>query len=533
MSSNIQNTESNFLFKGQKQEFLDWLESLRISKYWLDTMTHEESYALCKEINQVLKKFKDLELVEKEKLFSLIEINSFLQEIYAKLHISYLNSKIPLPKNQQKTVDLIIDTYMELARAYYGIMLTNKTAEDNLSEQFLGLTACKGLQGLGIVFLTAAEIYTDAPKKFWLLCYELFNLSEEYNLIDLKIKIDNSIYSVAVLFKQIIVFYIIDKNQLSAKENSDVFQVLLRGVNYIQNYALGIIDMNLDSEVFGFWLQHDEAPTTQINNGLNSTEFIKYIEKYEVIKMIQFLLREAKEPSERNLVNPEVFSRILTTLEHQKHKRQRRISKQYNCSAVVGITSLIEFLQDKEGKKEATTPVKKVNESMDDLESFQLILDWDCEKEFNDDNYMVENLHIVDSSMNGYGVCWDDTSIGKLQIGEVIGVIPDFNSTSKKIEIGLIRRIKIIDNHVIFGIQLIGLESTLIYIERENKKTENEWVIFLFGSPNYDVGILVHKERDYQMGENFFVLTNDKRIPCQLGELLNSTPLVEHITLCY
>jgi hypothetical protein len=397
-------------------------------------MTHTESYALCKEIYHVLKKFKDIELIEKEKLFSLIEIHSFLQEIYTKLHLNYIDNKIPLNKERQEITNTIINIHMELANAYYEVMLANKTARNKLSEQYLGLTACKGLQGLGIVFLTTAEIYIEPPQGFWLLCYRLFSLSEEYNVLDNKIKIDNAIYSAAVLFKQLIIFFIIDKNQISARENSEVFQLLLRGINYMQSYVLAMVDTgnNPVSEIFGFSLQNDTPPAIQTNMPLTTARLLRYVEKYEVIKIMQFLLRESKESPEKSLVNPNTFSRILITLEYQKNKRQRRISKQYRCSAVVGIDSLIEFLLEKEEKKELSLINNSVKEFTDDLESFQLVLDWDVEKEFSDNTIIIENLEIIDSSMNGYGITWNSNNIEKLQVGEVIGIIPDFSSTAKK-----------------------------------------------------------------------------------------------------
>lgn len=535
MNSNSKKSESSFLFKGQKKEFLDWLESLRISKYWLDTMSYTDSYALCKEIHQVLKSFKELDLIEKEKLFSLIEVHSCLQGIYEKLHLHHLNNKLPLNKEQQKNVNVLIHAYMELVNAYYEIMLNNKSKKHKLSEQHLALNACKALQGLSVVFLTTAEMYTNPPKIFWLLCYRIFSLSEEFNLLDSKVKIDNAIYSAALLFKQLIIFYIIDKNNLYPDEIDKIFKLLLRGINYIQSYISSMTDVsaNAGSEIFGFSLNKDEPPFIQNNIPLATAKLLRYVEKQEVIKIVQFLLYEEKEHQQSNSVKPDLFTRVLLTLEHKKHKTHRRITKNYTCNAMIGIDNLVEFLLEKEGKKALTSNKNQTNELEDELDSLHIALDWDSEKEIDENGFIIENLRIIDSSINGYGIIWNNNKAEKLQVGEVIGIIPEFNSNINKMEVGLIRRIKITGDSIIFGIEIIGLESTLIYIERDNNPDSGEWALFLFGSPDYDVGILCHKERHYQSGDAILIQLAEKKAPCRLGPVLNSTPLLDHIALSY
>jgi hypothetical protein len=538
MRSNLNQSESKFLFNAQKKEFLDWLESLRISKYWLDTMSFAESFALCKEIYQVVKNFKQLELIEKEKLFALIEIDDCLQGVYEKLHLSYLDSKLPLNKEIEKTIQIVQRTYWELSKSYYGILVTNKTKKE-ISEQHLALAACKGFQALGVVFLTAAEIYTCPPQGFWLLTYRLFSVSEEANLLDNKVKIDNTIYSAAVLFKKIIIFYIIDKNQITPKEIDIVFNVLLKGINYIQSYILAMADINFAyaTEIFGFSVNNDEPPAVQNNVSATTAKLLRYVGKAEVIKIIQFLISDEKQINQNeNTANTELFSKIIVTLEYQKNqknKRQTRISKHYSCSAVIGIDDLVTFLLEKEGKPPIVQNTEKLDRYEEELDSLTIIDDWETEKIADKHSIVVDNLKIIDSSMTGYGISWNHKILAKLQIGDAIGIIPDFNLAAKKIEIGLIKRIDNENGNIIFEVDLIGLESTLIHIERENDSTPNEWVLFLFGSHHFEVGILCHKQRNYQTGESIFVRLTEQKVPCRLGRLLNSTTLIDHIALAY
>lgn len=534
MNANLKKTEASFIFNGKKKEFLDWLESLRISKYWLDTMNSEDSYGLFREIYQVLKNFKQIDLEEKEKLFSLMEIDSCLQGAYKKVQDSYLETKFPLNKKLQEIITLVIATYMELANAYYNVLLESKSKKHKLSEQHQALTACKGLQGLGQAFLTAAQLYSYPPKDFWLLCFRLFSAAEEMSLLDNKVKIDNAIYSAAILFKRLIIFYILDKNQFSPQEIEIIFQSLLKGINYIQSYISAMADVKKGSatKIYGFSVDKDEAPSIHNNVSPATAKLLRYVEKSEIVKIMQFLCHEAKVAKSENSDNSELFSRILLTLEYKKHEHQTRIHKQHSCRAIVGIDNLVDFLLEIEGKVQSSEHKKQFQEHEQDHDGFQLRLDSEFEKEIRD-SPVIENLHIIDSNMGGYGVSWNQNVMEKLQIGEVIGILPDFNAAKKRIEIGLIKRIKITGENLILGVKIIALEATLIYIERANAATAGEWVLFLFGSPDYDVGVLCHKERNYQVGEVIFVQLAEKKADCYLGPLLNSTPLIEHITLCY
>lgn len=541
MNSNLNKSESSLHSKDPKKEFLDWLESLTISKYWLDTMNQSDSFALCKEIYQILQKFNQLDLLAKEKLSALLEIDSCLQGVYEKLHDSYLDGRLPLAKNQQEIVDIIILSYMKLASAYYTVIASNKSSREKLSPQHLALAACKGFQRLGVVFLTTSETYANPTKGFWLLCYQIFSVSEELNLLDNKVKINDAIYSAAVLFKQLIIFHIIDKKLLFPKEIEKAFAAILAGINYMQSYILSMLDITAGSgnEIYGFSLHKDEPPSIQNNVSLATAKILRYVGKAEVIKIIQFLIRESKEQSfhvekaqQQPLVSPELLSRILNTLDHQKSKRQTRINQKLACKGIIGIDSLVDVLLEKEGKKKLNSNKEKNNKVKDEFDDFEMSLDWESEKTAPKTNSILEELKIINSSINGYGISCNSATVGKLQVGEVIGIIVEFNSPIKKIEIGLIRRIDVTDEAIFFGVELIGFESTLINIIRNNAEV-GEWLLFLFGSPNYDVGILCHKESHCQTGESVFVQLPGKKIPCSLGAIFNSTPLLDHIGLSY
>lgn len=357
MSFNLEKSDSTFLFNQQKKDFLDWLESLRISKYWLDTMSVTESYALCHEIHQILKNFKDIDLTEQEKLFSLIEINSCLTEVYDKLKIGYLESRLPLNKEHHETTQLIINIYMDLATSYYEVITIDKSQKNKFTEKNIALAACKGLQALSIVFLTSSQIYINPPKGFWLLCYSLFDLTEKSNALDNKVKIDNTIYSVAILFKRLIIFYIVDKNKFSPLELEQIFQSLLRGINYTKNYTPSLNDEKDPKEIFGFSLNKDEPPSIQTNVSLVTAKLLRYVSKDEVIKIVQFLFRETKDLTLLNIsknqhittqTNPELFSKILATLEYKRKKHRTRIKQQAYCSAIIGLSNLVDFLLEKE-----------------------------------------------------------------------------------------------------------------------------------------------------------------------------------------
>ena len=145
----------------------------------------------------------------------------------------------------------------------------------------------------------------------------------------------------------------------------------------------------------------------------------------------------------------------------------------------------------------------------------------------------MNHRKIIGSSIEGYQLFGNYESGIQLQIGQTIGIIPDFRVSRNRVEVGLVRRITMTDDGMEFNVELLGLESTLIQIEKNDTFEAGEWEIFLFGSPKYDVSILCNQEHEYAVGEDISVLLREKKIPCKLGEILNATPFVNHIALSY
>ena len=531
-------TRSNFIFNGQKKEFLDWLESLRISKYWLDTLSTEDSYALCKEIFEVLKHFKQLELIPKERLFALIEIYGCLKDLCEKLQETYLNSPFPLSDDHQRYANLISSIYLALAKAYYEII--GDTSVDRLSKKHITLAICRAFQALIFSLSSSLEVYKSVPNNFWALCYHLYSNANIFTVVASRIKMDEKISSPELLLKQLLILYIIDAYQLTPSEIRE-FTLYSRTIAHYVDLKHGNAE-ELNKAV-GFYFEKNDPPKYLNPETSLQTKTLRFINIGNIVKAIQFIIYEKEVNSSKPELNVELLQLITQELvNRQKHKSQLEINKEYHCHALIGIYNIIDFLLEKEEKTETEryriekSDLKSQDREQEEMDSLQLMLDWDEDGQKIDkpqNNILVDGLSIIGSNIEGYQLFWNKKSGIQLQIGQVIGIIPDFRTSRNRVEIGIIRKININNDGIKFNVELLGLESTLIKIEKDNSFEASEWELFLFGSPKYDVSILCNQEHQYNAGENISVLLGDKKIPCKLGEILNSTPLVSHIRLSY
>ncbi|NOQ36325.1 MAG: hypothetical protein GQ569_10580 [Methylococcaceae bacterium] len=531
-------TSSNFIFNGQKKEFLDWLESLKISKYWLDTLSIEDSYALSKEILEVLENFEQLELTPKEKLFTLIEIYTCLKGLCVKLQESYIKSQFPLADQDQEYADLISNAYMALAKSYYEII--NADSVVKLSKKHIALTICRGFQALNNALVNYSEIYKSLPNEFWPLYYRLYSNAEIFTVMNVKVKMDEGVFSIALLLKKVLILYIIDTNQLTPREIREIDNYAIKIAQYVDLKKESMEELNRG---VGFYFEKDIQPEILKPETTKPSQSLRFINIVYIIKVIQFLIYEETENKHKHPVNIELLKYVIKgVIEKQQDKSQAQIHKKYSCYALIGIYNIIDFLLEKEDKMETErhriekADFKHKDKEEDEIDSLQLMLDWDENKvdsEVQQSSSLIKNLQIIGSSIEGYQLFWEQQSGIELQIGQVIGIIPDFRTSRNRLEIGLIRRITIREDGIIFNVELLGLESTLIQIEKEDSFEASEWELFLFGSPKYDVSILYNREHEYQVGEDISVLLRNKKISCKLGNILNSTPLVNHITLSY
>ena len=527
--------DSGFLFAGQKKEFLDWLEALKISKYWLDTLSIEDAFSLCEEVYQVLQNVQQLELTTRERLSVLIEIQDCLKGLCEKLQSIYLGASFPLDDHERKAVDIIVNSYLALAKDYQEMI--DDDGISNLPKNLLALNIIKGVQALSTVFLVCAEIYTEPDVSFWVIYYHLLSHAKVFNVFNMRVKIEDKLCVASLLFKHVLIFYILDRYRFTPKEIKKLFNLLFMVSRHVELKT----EPSSSNTMIGFYLERDELPAKLDANTLVAIQTLHYINIADVAKVIQILIHKAEKITPKNLEEINLYGLVLKGLEQKDRLYHIQVQKKYPCHTLLGVHQIIEFLLEKERK--AATPrhrqkhekYKSLESQEDELDSLELMLDWD-EKEvpkIKPNEVITQGMQIIDSSMDNYTLLWEKKMGIDLHIGELIGLIPDFKASKNRVEVGLVRRIKVTPKGVIFKVDVIGLESTLIYMEKTNSFEAGEWVLFLFGSPKYEIGIVSTKDYGYQADEAVSVQLSDKMAECKLGKLLNSTAIVNHIALHY
>ena len=515
----ILNTSGFLFFNLHKKELLERLTLLKSSNKVLSNCNPE-----------ILKN------IDAEYYYNLIEIEVNLEGLRKKFEKIYASKNFPLSAYEQKYCDKLNHTYIELIDNLFICTFINKlhSPEQKTLEGLIVITFCRALEVLNIIFLIALESKNISLEGLWKLAYRLYQISESLDLLNFKIIIDNRESSIALLFKQIIIFHSLRIENLTLANKRIIFRSLLRVINSIEIKIADELDYG--TVAFAFDFSYDAAPFRIEYSNDDSHRSLRYIKIADIMQLIQQLLQQASANNQLFLDNYELFFPLFIALEQQK-KHQRnytRIQSKYGCQVLLGFNNLIDFLFEQEKNIIASQQTEEFDKflgvAQEEMNRLQTILNWSPEKECYLNYSCIDKTHIVDSTIIGYAILWDKNIHHQPQIGDIIGVLPSFYQRSK-VEIGLIRRMTPTENGILLGIEIIGLNSTLIHIEQYDKFDAEEWVIFLYGSPNYDMSILCDSSSHHQRDDLISIILENKSIMCQLGDVLNSSNFIKQISL--
>ena len=466
-----------------------------------------------------------MQKTKKSPLLRLRKCTLKIQDILVNFH---QKGKFPITEKEQLNFNELINEFN-----YLGSTLV-KDEENKFPDKFV-FNLCEILKVLGLIFLKIKDEKAVLPDNFWFLCYCIFDLSEKLELQNIPIKnelveIEMKIISINILFKQILVFQQLDTKNLNQLDKEKIFFALSRVCGYIE--IKSSLDIKKKKIVSKLCLEKDSPPSRLEYKAPHPLKTLRYIDLDHTLKLVEFLLYETEVHQDKTL-EPELYTRLIKNLEQEKVKRRyTRIKSNNNCQAIFGLDNVMHFLLKKETKsahqyhREKNKSTAIVFAESNDKASSEMVLNWQ-----NNEEILTKDLMIIDNSINGYAIFWQNIQKTDLQLGDVLGILS--NSKSQHLEIGLIRRVDISSNGITFGVELISPYSTLIYLERNKKKDSGEWVIFLFGSAHHKASILTYTNRNYKVDEPVLVQLENKKAQCRLGKVMNFSHLMTQIILRY
>jgi len=500
----------------RKQQFEEWMDSLNIAKYWLDSSETSDSYLLCKEMLHFLQDFSKLTADGDNELQTLAEMGHGLDTLEKQLEKAYLQGHFPLTNETTDCLKVVILARMELAKNYYAILLKNNSL---LSAEQKTLITHKALQALGKVLLCTAMAYTEPQQHFWGLCYQLIKMAEVEGIHLLTIKTsDGQIITLENRFKQILLFQIFYTDQFSPREMKAIFHGLNVVVNQVKILTLP------EQRVWAFNLE-ENLPPQKMGESLQGLAENNFYLDLDAITLIlrSFLVKNSPTKKLLTAINRKLFTRIYSSLKIDQKRSFTRIKTKESCQALIGLDNIMAFLAHSSTTTE-TKPIQQDNQLLEDLS-----LDWeqaDIAIEKIPKGVAISGFTIIDSSLKGYGIIWNIEKV-RLKVGNLLGILK--NETH--LEIGVIRRINRINNGFLLGVEIIGLKSSLVHIKKKADKLSKTTGLFIHKTPDQNISLIYQANDRYLPGGSVVLEQEGENKIYQLGGFIRSTTSISHVNL--
>ena len=497
------------------QQFEEWMDSLNIAKYWLDSSKTADSYLLCKEMLHFLQDFSKLTSEGNKELQTLAEMGHGLDTLEKQLEKVYLQGHFPLTNETTDCLKVVILARMELAKNYSVLLKKNNQL---LSAEEKTLITHKALQALGKVLLCTAIAYTEPQQNFWVLCYQLIKMAELADIHLLTIKTsEGHIITLENRFKQILLFQIFYKDQFSPREMKAIFQGLTLIVSKVKILTLP------EQRVWTFNLESNAPPQKEGETSPSLADNNFYLDLDAITLVLRsFLVKNSPEKKVLTGSKRKIFTRIYSSLKIDQKRSFTRIKTNQPCQALIGLDNIMAFLAN--GSSAEAKPIKQDNQLLEDLS-----LDWeqaDIAIEKTPKGVAISGFTIIDSSLKGYGIIWNIEKV-RLKVGHLFGVLKD----ETHLEIGVIRRINRINNGFLFGLEIIGLKSSLVHIKKKADKSSEKTGLFIHKTPDQNISLIYQADDRYLPGGSIILEQEGENKVYQLGGFIRSTSIISHINL--
>ncbi|MGR9115441.1 MAG: hypothetical protein ACU85E_06720 [Gammaproteobacteria bacterium] len=545
---------------------------------WLGSLSFKNSYKACQQLFSVLKAL-DSTVLEVELEFAFLHgMVATVDDLAERLEFSYLDSGFPLSEEEMANVEMLGWTYIELSRLLSRLYRQIEEEEgEPWSQNDKAETLYKALYSASRLQLYANEVYTMVHSDFWQECYQIYQSAEKNRLLNVQIsKGGDNNATIDSVFKRILIFDICDTNCFRSREMKN-----LEGI--LQSYSVSAVIMDKpptqqEIGVFQFNLNNDQSPKKWTPAMPAEDSFSRYVNVVPVAKNLYGSLQQPKQGGNTlQSVNKAMLLKVVSMLSKGQKRKSTRFATEGDTSGFIGFNNVVSIIAKTHGKtadnlvpsptydpriagrwKEpdfdlvpvgdefehqlhqgrtgdlgVDPKIAKILQARSQLKAYEG--DWtqvSNERSRLVDEVTVGHFDIFNSSIKGYGLLWKE-NVQKVKIGEVFGIEQE---RGNRLEIGLVRRIEVQSDQALrLGIELIGLESDMLWLSWAGiNKSHGMLAIFI-------PAIAVLKQPDsivvantqLKPGQQVVIFRDKNEIPCRVGNVLHSTPAINHFELLY
>ncbi|NOT85602.1 MAG: hypothetical protein HOP02_12680 [Methylococcaceae bacterium] len=542
---------------------------------WLNSLLALDTTLAAEKILQAISALEQADLKTSLKIKLLHKIHQFFPKIVNTLQKSYIDSSLPLSDQATHNVELVVWINMQLARALRQCKLKYVTLG---KEQQAGLLYLS-LDSLSQALLHISLSYKVPMPGFWAMCYELYARAEQANLTDITITLNvRNNESITRLFKHMLIFQLCDTQQFRCRDILMLFEYLSNAsatahilANYQPKWQAVVCMFNLNKD-----LPPQKINPTDAHDDLSE----RFITSVSVAKSMYDGLQKttalAEQPFSNNAIrsiNHEALLRALNTLGLARKRKFTRVAEKTEFTGIVGLGSLIEYLQSKTDiglispepiKAQADAkPLKSARKTQFDLipigeevahhmrdnakqgqnEQLTKLFSFGTEKSVPTQNFqrsqaaetpgksvpLTCQFEMQDSSAKGYGLVVKLPTT-QVKIGDIIAVI---THKTERIEVGIVRRINQMPNQQLrLGVEVISFESELVFVSNPQQLTQGFWGILLPGLKTLkQADSLVYNSSLFKQGDIIHIKGAQNQVNYRLHKILQISAAATHMEL--
>jgi hypothetical protein len=393
--------------------------------------------------------------------FDMLEhMRPYAQNCIEALSKLFLNQPICLPEEAQKAAIVAQSLQKSMIQGYVSVIadVIEDKRQKHVREEFFGVALHRAITGYSLLFLRSYQIYSQTPKGMWLALHSLFQIADQYDLLDTGIKDPiiqkPSLTSIQTVYMRSVLMSTARVSQLKQKDIAALYRAFCEWSSMVR-FQLGTSDAK--ESFYCINLSRDAAPFYK--SRLNQDEDSDLIIELDFAPLLSQLTKQTRDAVQELsgtttvVVSKEVsiaaLRHVIDTLGNTALRMQERRNIQSAADICVGLADCHYFLCDNQTFEQFVSSQNNRGGVEDTFLSGLTPRD-----SFGDerDERPHHRISIQNVSQGGYCLFWEGHAI-KVESGDIIG-LKEFGK--KFWSIGIVRGIRQKRNGSQLGVQILS-----------------------------------------------------------------------------
>ena len=357
-------------------------------------------------------------------------------------HLNY--RAFPLPKKSQRIFELKQSLLLELAGAYQLAAIDMLTTSSIVKKPLLK-SIYSAMDYMSQVLLQSFMVYTKTRDTLWHDMHHLYLLACENKLENITVvKEKGRLNSISDIYKYVNLLALANPYSLRQGEIEKLdhlFHVVLPLVKIhpnadkIQTDLTYVIHLNSDTH----------AALVPVSDILNSPTVRVLDLSFLVQKLDSYIgtVEDKERPSDYYLFTDfgiSLAKRLVFHLTRVRNRSFNRYSKDEMINVVTGLADVVTVINDSYKVEAADDPDDDdyIFAALNHDTSLEGGQKKDIAKNSDDSSVLMQTWHVQNSSVGGYGICWEEEMPSGARVGEIIGLLPQ-SGEDETWQVGTIR----------------------------------------------------------------------------------------------